>query len=847
MGLNDVKKISGRVIFLEGNVPGQAAYIESVSAETLPPGSEAYARNDGSTQNVILVFGIPQGEQGEQGETGNGIESITLLQTVGLVKTYRILFTDGDHFDFNVTDGKGIDHIEKTGSVGLVDTYTIYMDDGVTTATFSVTNGADGAAATVAVGSTTTGDPGTDAEVTNSGDEHNAVLNFKIPKGATGATGNGIASIELLTTVGLVKTYRITMTSGAHFDYNVEDGNGIASVELISTVGATKTYRILFTDGTNFDFEVVDGSDEWGAIVGNLSDQTDLQNALDAKAPVITESASGSIVTISDGADGMPVSALSVGIEPVQDLHGYDNPWPGGSNLNLIPDGTDTEKGYVANKYLSGTGVQFTTDNYYISEYFPVEASAEYGWKKFGNQSSNAPAICFYDSNKSFISGETYNYRTSFTIETPSTAAYARVSVFAEATNTKCIFVKGSTLPDSWTPYSNICPISGWSQAKVTRTGKNLFNVNSLGSNRGLATSINSNGSITVSGQATASYSDLGVTYPLSIKAGQTVTLSVSKTLSFRIITRLFYSDNTYVNVGIQKDSTTIAVTETLQKDVVGCRIYISDITSGTSYSETFFAQLEIGSSASSFEPYQGTSVTIDLNGTRYGGNIDVLTGTMTVTKAIIDLGTLTWDMGTAGEAHQRYKSTDIKTLVKSPSSGTDLIDMYCTIYKPATANQLYSHTYNCSIGFDTSGNLFVWDSAYINTSSANFQTAMSGVKLVYPLATPDTVPLTSAQLSTLLGQNNIWADTGDVTVTYRADTKMYIDNAVADANEKTRQMITTVTDQMIAPKNLTSGDLVIVNDDLYKATANIASGATLTVGTNVTKITLAEYIQSLL
>lgn len=50
---------------------------------------------------------------------------------------------------------------------------------------------------TITVGSTTTGNPGTNAHVSNSGDEVNAVFDFVIPRGATGATGNGIASISL--------------------------------------------------------------------------------------------------------------------------------------------------------------------------------------------------------------------------------------------------------------------------------------------------------------------------------------------------------------------------------------------------------------------------------------------------------------------------------------------------------------------------------------------------------------------------------------------------------------------------------------------------------------------------
>ena len=49
--------------------------------------------------------------------------------------------------------------------------------------------GDTGAAATVTVGTVTTGEPGTDAIVTNSGTENAAVLNFTIPRGATGAAG----------------------------------------------------------------------------------------------------------------------------------------------------------------------------------------------------------------------------------------------------------------------------------------------------------------------------------------------------------------------------------------------------------------------------------------------------------------------------------------------------------------------------------------------------------------------------------------------------------------------------------------------------------------------------------
>lgn len=90
--------------------------------------------------------------------------------------------------------------------------------------------GEQGSAATIAIGTVTTGAEGSQATVTNSGTSSAAVFDFSIPVGATGhqgppgATGNGISSITLVSTVGKVKTYRITMTDGSTFDFTVTDG-----------------------------------------------------------------------------------------------------------------------------------------------------------------------------------------------------------------------------------------------------------------------------------------------------------------------------------------------------------------------------------------------------------------------------------------------------------------------------------------------------------------------------------------------------------------------------------------------------------------------------------------------
>lgn len=69
----------------------------------------------------------------------------------------------------------------------------------------------------------------------------------------------GVKSIRLHTTVGLVKTYRITLADDTVFDMPVADGNGVTAFSKLGTSGLTNTYRMELADGTHFDFAVEDG------------------------------------------------------------------------------------------------------------------------------------------------------------------------------------------------------------------------------------------------------------------------------------------------------------------------------------------------------------------------------------------------------------------------------------------------------------------------------------------------------------------------------------------------------------------------------------------------------------
>ena len=99
-------------------------------------------------------------------------------------------------------DGIGVISITLTSSDGLVDTYTILFSDQTTT-TFTVTNGQDGLQGVQ-------GTPGVDGhtpvKTIENGNWHIDGVDTGVAAGVKGDPGNGISSIELTSTEGLVDT-----------------------------------------------------------------------------------------------------------------------------------------------------------------------------------------------------------------------------------------------------------------------------------------------------------------------------------------------------------------------------------------------------------------------------------------------------------------------------------------------------------------------------------------------------------------------------------------------------------------------------------------------------------------
>lgn len=193
--------------------------------------------------------------------------------------------------------------------------------------------GDTGNAATVVVGSTTTGDAGTSASVSNSGTAYAAVLDFTIPKGDKGDTGaagqDGVSPTVSTSKSG--KTTTVTFT----------DVNG------------TSTATIL--DGE-------DASNTWGDITGTLSDQTDLNTALGGKQETLV---SGTNIKTINGSSILGSGDIEVASDI--ELTAHKN-----TNGNGIYTFTDYSKGIIVGVNIHKVSLNNQSDGLNLNGNSPI-------------------------------------------------------------------------------------------------------------------------------------------------------------------------------------------------------------------------------------------------------------------------------------------------------------------------------------------------------------------------------------------------------------------------------------------------------------------------------------------
>ena len=356
----------------------------------------------------------------------------------------------------------------------------------------------------------------------------------------------------------------------------------------------------------------------------------------------------------------------------------------------------------------------------------------------------------------------------------------------------------------------NVRPITGWTGANVTRTGKNLFDSNSLLEASGWTVSDG-----IYSGLNNALHISFSGGVPnLKFKENTRYTFSTKFrcTNNKATIVGFYYKDGTKTENYLSETTETIK-TFTSQANKTVSYLYFSYGGSDTIYLSE--CQLEEGSTASTYEPYTGTTYPISwqsVAGTVYGGTLDVVNGMLTVDRAMVDLGTLTWS------GSQRFTAIVQDSL--KPVGDRAIPNWVCSALKIATPNGVYGNAADYAVSYY--GSLII--QARINdiTDAATFKTAMSGVQLVYELATPVTYQLTPQQVALLQGVNNIWADCGDTTVGFWRNDSLSINQAITE-RAYDRQQGETLSDDVNA---LSSAMTYVISGNKSIETATIPVGS---------------------
>lgn len=692
--------------------------------------------------------------------------------------------------------------------------------------------------------------------------------------GKKGDTGNGIKSIELLSTSGLNKTYRITMTDDTTFDFSVsdgEDGNGISGA---SFDPQTNALTITFDDGSTFttpslkgvqgdpgddgyspavtiapitgghrvtitdeehpagqSFDVLDGTND----AGNVS--------YDETATYQSGTVGAELQDLGSGKQDAPATAGTAG--QVLGLDSNLNPaWmdqTGGSSEDAAPIIINTASGNIASfadgadnrqiRKIVGTIVPVQEGS---GDPSPDNVRPISGWTgaiiyQLGLPGGYTPVESVTVNNAVVIPTEinfnsndievvccfkplVYNqYRAVYTVYTSETANATRL-IYNTGIGT--FLVNNNTRASA--PTSII--ITSTTDWTTTISTHNTIYVNGTGSAMVLnAGTANTSKKFQVGGNG-ASTAIRAVLVRKSVALGGDYLLCLVPCVNDKGIAGFF--------------------------DTVGNQFYTtastSDISASGKYSNIDYlynATLPINWQSEAGTIYGGT-VTLNEDGsadvvaTWAGKEFDGVNNKVSIPSA-------SWIGTVVTRAYKNAFSTNAKSPANATSesapystSGTDVQRFYIV----ASIGETNIFILNSLTGITSE------DTAASAATKMNAYLAEHPFKFIYELATPEsTIHLDNiGQLYTFLGTNNVWIDTGSITeCDYPADTKTYVDGKGGDVTDVQINGTSVLSDGVANIPKATASVLGAVrgNEDAGVRVADNGSLATSPATTNHVKL----------
>ena len=480
--------------------------------------------------------------------------------------------------------------------------------------------------------------------------------------------------------------------------------------------------------------------------------------------PPVIKRVTGNPIELTDAASAPLVKCVTE-IQGSQDLHGYDKPWVGGAGSNKWDEEWE-QGGYDANGLPIASNSRIRSKNP-----IPVMPSTTY---RGICTSKLAIRVYYFDASDNHISNEQVN-NTAFT--TPSDVSYIHFmssSAYGTTYNNDIAINYPSTVT-TFSPYSNICPITAYTEGSVSVHGKNLFDKNATG--------------IVVdkylnheTGYLRTSSSGWDTSDYIPVIGGETLTISgIGTSQSSEWCS---YDSNKVFISGVSSQNRTYTVPLNAR--------YIRVDYKG---SNTSTVQVEAGSSATTYEPFSGnTTHTTTFTSAIYRGSEDVVNGTEThdMVKKTFD-GTESWTKYDTGQGTLfRYSVSGIKPGPQQTVTPNLLCSHYPTVPNNARTDKTISQTQNGTA-------IDIIDNDYSDTTT--LAAAMVGMEIVYELSTPTTSSVTPTNLpiKSLSGYNHIESSTGDMVLDYITDQYQNFVDTVESALPNTRKGGTKAMDVFLS------------------------------------------------
>ena len=298
---------------------------------------------------------------------------------------------------------------------------------------------------------------------------------------------------------------------------------------------------------------------------------------------------------------------LSIIMSPIQDLNGYDYPWPGGGGVNKFDKTTAT-----ANSMWTESGIA-EASNSNRSDYIPVTPNTNY----YANWSGRGSlwGMYFFNGNKEYISRTIPGEAGNTVITTPNDCYFIGINIQDSEIDTASLNYPATVT--TYSPYENECPITGRTGASAYVNGVNQWDEEwelgyidpTTGGNASSSSCIRAKNYIPVKPNAT---------YYINVPDASGVNAKV-----------LFYD----IEKQRTADTLKTKANDTLEipDNVYYLRFYMSDAY-GTTYNNDI--SINYPSTDTDYHAYQGNLFSVDWTdeaGTVYSGTVDIVTGVLRV------------------------------------------------------------------------------------------------------------------------------------------------------------------------------------------------------------------------